>query len=70
MTTGGPVDPLAIFFSVDRGGRGLLAAFPDVLLRSVRGQAAGDVFVSGGGGTNTLVFNQDILGLLSAVAPG
>jgi len=71
MTTGAPVDPLAIFFSVDRAAVGLPGGpAPDVFSEASAGQAAGDVFVSGGGGTNTLVFNQDILGLLPAVAPG
>lgn len=71
ITTGAPVDPLAIFFSVDRAAVGLPGGpAPDVFSEASVGQAAGDVFVSGGGGSNTLVFNQDILGLLPAVAPG
>jgi hypothetical protein len=69
VTIGGPVDPLAIFFSVDRAAAGLPLA-GDVFTEAAAGQAAGDVFVSGGGGTNTLVFNQDILGLLPATPPG
>ena len=52
MTTGAPVDPLAIFFSVDRGAAGLPPGgpAPDVFSEALAGQAAGDVFVSGGGG--------------------
>jgi hypothetical protein len=69
ITTGAPVDPLAIFFSVDRAATGLLVG-GDVFSEALAGQAAGDIFVSGGGGSNTLVFNQDILGLLPATAPG
>jgi hypothetical protein len=69
MTSGAPVDPLAIFFSVDRAATGLVLG-GDVFSEALAGQAAGDVFVSGGGGTNTLVFNQDILGELPATAPG
>lgn len=69
MTTGAPVDPLAIFFSVDRSAVGLPLG-GGVFSEAAAGQAAGDVYVSGGGGTNALVFNQDILGLVPATAPG
>ena len=62
------MDPLEIFFSVDRSTVGLPSS--GVSSEAAAGQAAGDVFVSGGGGTNRLVFNEDILELAPATATG
>ena len=60
VTTGARA--IKFFFSVDRASVGVPTGGPDVFSEALVGQAAGDVYTNGFGGTNILFLNQDILG--------
>ena len=62
-----------LHFSVDPASFGLPGpAAPDVFTEAMVGQAAGDIYFGPlpGPGGNTLVVNQDLLGLVPAIPPG
>jgi hypothetical protein len=68
LTFGGPVLG-ALYFSVDRLAVGIPGAAPDVASEAAVLQAAGDLYVSNGGG-NALFRNQALLGALPPIPPG